>query len=581
VRMKIGILSLALAGSLSAQVSAPNPTQNPNPQVHNVSEGTPIYKVTVVSRTAQAVNYRHRGGATKINFRGTELMPAAKGEAKVESKKGYIEIEVEFDKMNTAHKYGPEFLTFVLWAVSPEGRATNLGEILLDSQGRGKLDVSTELQSFGMIVTAEPYYSVTQPSDVVVMENFIRADTLGKAEVIDARYELLKRGSYVFRPDESPVQNVNLATAGGGVAQDSKKSDIYLAEARNALQIARWTGAPNYSADTYNKANGLLQQAEDYWRRKQWKPASMTAREAVQVAEDSRLITLQRAEEERLANERRAAAEREAAERQKAEEARRQQDVAQQRAAEEAQRRAQADQARLAAEQERVAAERAKAEADVARAAAERAKADAVAQQQALAGQAEQSRLAAEQSRLAAEEAQKAAANAERGRLNAEAEKQALRDQIRQQLNTILETRESARGLIVNMSDVLFDFGKYTLKPGTREKLAKVSGIILAHPGLKIEVEGHTDSVGSEEFNQKLSEQRAAAVQDYLVGQGVPPNMVTARGFGKTQPVASNDTAEGRQRNRRVELVVSGEPIGKMSSSTPSNATTVPAAPAR
>jgi len=157
--MKIGLVSLALAGTLSAQVSAPNPTQNSNSQVHNVSEGTPIYKVTVVSRTAQAVNYRHRGGATKIDFRGTELMPAAKGQAKVESKKGYIEVEVEFDKMNTAQKYGPEFITFVLWAVSPEGRATNLGEILLDGQGRGKLDVSTELQSFGMIVTAEPYYS--------------------------------------------------------------------------------------------------------------------------------------------------------------------------------------------------------------------------------------------------------------------------------------------------------------------------------------------------------------------------------------------------------------------------------------
>ncbi|MBC7927616.1 MAG: OmpA family protein, partial [Bryobacteraceae bacterium] len=181
---------------------------------------------------------------------------------------------------------------------------------------------------------------------------------------------------------------------------------------------------------------------------------------------------------------------------------------------------------------------------------------------QALAGQAEQSRLAAEQSRLAAEQARKAAEDSERGRLSAEADKQALRDQIRQQLNTILETRESARGLIVNLSDVLFDFGKYTLRPGTREKLAKVSGILLAHPTLKIEVEGHTDSVGSEEFNQKLSEQRARAVQEYLTGQGLPSNMITAKGLGKMQPVASNDTNDGRQKNRRVELVVSGDAIG-------------------
>jgi len=532
-----------------------------------VSEGTPIYKVTVVKRTARAVNYRHRSGATKIDFRGTELMPAAKGEAKVEGKKGYIEIEVEFDKMNSAQKYGPEFLTFVLWAVSPEGRATNLGEILLDARGRGKLNVSTELQSFGLLVTAEPYYSVTQPSDVVVMENVLRADTLGKAELIDASYELLKRGSYVYRPAESAVKNVDLATAGGGTTQDSKKSDIYLYEARNAVQIARWTGGPNYAADSFNKAQGLLTQAEDYWKRKQWKPASMTAREAVQVAEDSRLITLQRLEEERLANERRAAAEREAAEKAKAETAKQQQMLAQQRAAEEAQARARADQARLAAEQERVAAERAKAEADSARKAAELAKADAVAQQQALAVQAEAAR--------------KAAAESERGRLTAEAEKQALRDQIRQQLNTILETRESARGLIVNLSDVLFDTGKYTLKPLTREKLAKVSGIILAHPGLKVEVEGHTDSVGSEEFNQKLSEQRATTVQDYLTAQGVPQNMVSSRGFGLTQPVASNDTAEGRQRNRRVELVVSGEVIGTQSSNSTQPSNTVPAQAAK
>jgi outer membrane protein OmpA-like peptidoglycan-associated protein len=146
--------------------------------------------------------------------------------------------------------------------------------------------------------------------------------------------------------------------------------------------------------------------------------------------------------------------------------------------------------------------------------------------------------------------------------MQAENEKTALRERLRQQLNLILETHESARGLIVNISDVLFDFNKYTLKPGAREKMAKVAGILLAYPGLKIQVEGHTDSVGTDEYNMKLSQQRADAVRDYLTGQNVPSASVTAVGLGKAAPVATNDTAAGRQQNRRVELVVSGEPIG-------------------
>lgn len=551
--MKTAIASLAFLGLLGAQVT----TTSGNPTTATPDSGTPIYRVTVVSRTTKAVNYRHRGGATKINFAGTPLMPGSRGEAKVESKKGYIEIEVEFDDMQPAQKYGPEYLTYVLWAITPEGRAHNLGELLLNSKGEAKVDVTTELQSFGLLVTAEPYFAVTQPSDVVVMENVIRPDTLGKVEIVDAKYELLKRGSYVFHADQSALRTM---------PGDPSKSPLYVWEARNAVQIARWAGADKYAADTLRKAENALRQAEDYSARKQQKPSAMMAREAAQTAEDARLIAVQRFEEERLANERRAAADREAAERARADEARRQRETAEQQARLETERRAAAEQARLTAEQarasaeaERQAAERAKAEADTARAAAERAKADAVAQQQALAAQAQQARQAAQES--------------ERARANAEAEKQALRDQLRNQLNMVLETRESARGLIVNMSDVLFDFGKYSLRPGAREKLAKVSGIILAHPGLRIEVEGHTDSVGSEEFNQRLSEQRANAVREYMLSSGVSASNVTAKGFGKTQPVASNDTAEGRQRNRRVELVVSGDIIGTTTTTTSSTTT--------
>lgn len=552
--MKTVIASMAFLGLLSGQVTTTTQTQT----VENLPE-TPIYRVTVVSRTTKAVNYRHRGGATKVDFAGTPLMASSRGEAKVESKKGYIEVEVEFDDMVPAQRFGAEYLTYVLWAISPEGRATNLGEILLDSQGRGKLNVTTELQSFGMIVTAEPYYAVSQPSDVVVMENVIRPDTRGRVEVVDAKYDLLKRGSYTFHADQSALRSM---------PGDPSKTPIYLWEARNALQIARWAGADKYAADTFRKAESQLKQAEDYHTRKQEKPTSMVAREAVQTAEDARLIALQRIEEERLANERRAAAEREEAERARAEEARRQRELAEQQAKLEAERRAMAESQRQAAESqrqaaeaERLAAERAKAEADAARLAAEKAKAEALAQQQALAAQADQARRAADE--------------AERARANAEAEKQALRDQLRQQLNMVLETRESARGLIVNMSDVLFDFGKYTLRPVAREKLARVSGIILAHPGLRIEVEGHTDSVGSDEFNQKLSEQRAGTVRDYLASSGVAQTNVSARGFGESQPVASNDNAAGRQQNRRVELVVSGDIIG-----TETSQTTITTAPA-
>jgi outer membrane protein OmpA-like peptidoglycan-associated protein len=536
--MKIALTLFATMGVLSAQV-APNPTQRTNQtEVVNL-ETTPIYRVTVVSRTAKAVNYRHRSGATKVDFQGTPLMPRARGEAKVESKKGYIEIEVEFDDMIPAQRFGPEYLTYVLWAVSPEGRATNLGEVLLDSEGRGKLNVTTELQSFGMIMTAEPYFAVSQPSDVVVIENVIRQDTQGRIEVVDAKYELLKRGSYTFRPDQSALRSM---------PQDPSKTPIYLWEARNAVQIAQWSGADKYARDTFQKAQSQLRQAEDYHARKQERPTSMVAREAVQTAEDARLIALQRIEEERLANERKAAADREAAERARAEEARRQRELAEQQARMETERRAQAEAARRAAESERLAAEQAKAQADAARLAAEKAQQEALAQQQALAAQAQQARLAAEE--------------AERARASAEADRQKLREQLRTQLNMILETRESARGLIVNMSDVLFDFNKYTLKPGAREKLARVSGIIMTHPGLKIDVEGHTDNVGSDEYNQKLSEQRANSVREYLTTQGVPQNMVTSKGFGEGQPVADNNSAAGRQQNRRVELVVSGDIIG-------------------
>jgi outer membrane protein OmpA-like peptidoglycan-associated protein len=533
----IAILLIASGSSAFPQAQPPNPTQQ---KVHLTEQGeTPVFRVTVVSRSTQAINYRHRSGATTIDLRGTPLLSESRAEAKVESKQGYIEIEIEFDDLRPATQFGPEYLTYVMWAITPEGRATNLGEVLLNGT-KSKLNVTTELQAFGLIVTAEPYFAVSQPSDVVVMENFVRPDTVGKIETVEAKYELLKRGQYTMYASPGTVRARTI----------DNKIPLELHEARNALELARFAGADRYAGETYQKAYALWQQAEDYQGRKAGKKSViMTAREAVQTAEDSRLIAVQRIEEERLAEERRLAAEREALAEAKAAE----QSHLRQEAEAEAQRRlrekAEADAARAAAE-------RASAEAELSRQQLAREKADAEAARAAAIAQQQAARQEAERAYLAAREANQLRAQAEQDQAE-------LRARLRQQLNMILETHESARGLIVSMSDVLFDVDKHTLKAGTREKLAKVSGILLAYPGLKIEIEGHTDNTGSDDYNQQLSERRAESVRDYLVSQGISSESFTAiRGFGESTPVVSNDTAAGRQQNRRVELVVSGESIG-------------------
>ena len=259
---------------------------------------TPIYRVAVTERTAKAISYRNRSGATKIDFRGTTLMPSAHGEAKVESKQGYIEIEVEFRDLPEATQFGGEYLTYVLWAITPEGRTSNLGEILRNGTS-GKLDVTTELQVFGLVVTAEPYFAVSRPSDVIVMENVVRPDTVGKIELIDAKYELLKRGQYQHLANVLDLQ-VN------------RKMPLELYEARNAIQIARSSGADRYATETFQKAEGNLKQAEAYRARNAGsKPVTMAAREAVQSAEDSRAIAVKRQDDDLLATERQAGADRE------------------------------------------------------------------------------------------------------------------------------------------------------------------------------------------------------------------------------------------------------------------------------
>jgi outer membrane protein OmpA-like peptidoglycan-associated protein len=502
--MKIKLLlAVGIVLSLSALAQT-------NPQTTATVEPlapTPTFHVVVTSRITQAVNYKHRSGSTKVNFAGTDLMPSANGEAEVNSKRGAIEIEAEFGNLQKPTAFGQEYLTYILWAISPEGRAVNLGEVLVGGNSRSKLQVTTDLQAFALIVTAEPYYAVRQPSNVVVLENVIRKDTQGTVEAVDAKYELMERGGYI--PTGYKFDPVVL----------NAKLPLEFFEARNAVRIAQSEGADQYASDSYQHAVQLMNNADEYATRKNvpTKPLIAIAREAVQTAEDARAIAVKKMDDLRQASEHQASTDAQAQSQAQADDATRQKEQAQ--------------------------SDAAKAQSDMA--ASEATSAAAVAAAQA---DADKSRLAAQQ---------------------AETDKAAMRTRLSEQLNSILQTRDSARGLIVSMSDVLFDTGKYSLKPGAREKLAKVAGILLAYPGLNIEVGGYTDNVGGDEMNQKLSENRATSVRDYLVQQGVTTNSVTARGFGNTLPVASNDNSAGRQQNRRVELLVSGDAIGN-----PANVTT-------
>lgn len=548
-RFSLYLAALVLTAQVFAQTSQTGSTSLQSTQTQQdiklePMDQTPTFRVNVVGRTATAINYRHRGGATKIDFKGTNLMPNANGEAKVESKQGYIEIEVEFDDLGKPTQFGNEYLTYVMWAITPEGRATNLGEVLLNGN-RSKLNVTSELQAFGLIVTAEPYFAVTQPSNLVVLENVIRPDTVGKAEVIMARYELLEKGGYV-------PTGTNFAPT---VFNSALPLEFY--EARNAVRIAELAGAQKYASDSYIRAAGLLKQAEDQAIRKnvQKKALVGVAREAVQGAEDARLIALRKREEERVRNEQLAAEAREAKARAETEDEARRRREAEMNAEESARRQRQSELEREEAERRSRDSQRTAEEANRMKAEADAARAEAMAQQLEAQKLAEQNRLQAEANRRAAEQSEQA-------RMQAEKDKEALRKRLLDQLNTILETRDTARGLIVNMSDVLFDSGRHTLRPQAREKLAKISGIVLAYPELRLDIEGHTDSVGSNAYNQKLSERRASSVADYLRNQGVGETSIAARGLGEEQPIASNASAKGKQQNRRVELVVSGEVIG-------------------
>jgi outer membrane protein OmpA-like peptidoglycan-associated protein len=560
---------LLLAAGITLSLSAFAQTNSQNLTVEPMSTA-PTFRVTVISRSVRAVNYQHRSGSSKLDFAGTDLMPSANGVAEVNSKRGSIAIEAEFGNLQKPTSFGNEYLTYVLWAISPEGRAVNLGEVLIGGNHRSKLNVTTDLQAFALIVTAEPYYAVRQPSNAVILENVVREDTKGTTEAVNAKYELMERGGYI--PTGYKFDPVVL----------NAKLPLEFFEARNALRIAQSEGAERYAPDSYQHAVKLMDGADGQATDKHIdkKPLIAISREAVQTAEDARAIAVKKMDDVRLANERQASADAQAKTQDEADDAIRQKEQAQydearaRTAAAQAESdaaRAQAAKAQAESDTVNAKAARAQAETDSARArndAADAQAASAKSQSEMAAGQASSAialsaaKADADQSRLAAQQAQ---LNVQQ----AETDKAVMRAKLSEQLNSILQTRDSARGLIVSMSDVLFDTGKYTLKPGAREKLAKVAGILLSYPGLNIEVGGYTDNIGGDAMNQTLSENRAGSVRDYLVQQGVSTNSVSARGFGNSLPVSSNDNSAGRQQNRRVELLVSGEAIGN-----PVNATT-------
>ena len=482
----------------------------------------PIYSVTVVERTVKAVNYQYRSGPTPIDFRGTVLLPQAKGDALVESKAGRVEIDAHFDHLASPTRYGPEYLTYVLWAITPEGHAKNLGEVMSGSSDKGHLKVTTDLQAFGLIVTAEPYSAVRQPSDVVVMENEIRPDTIGRIEPIAAKYELLPRGQYTYNV---PADLKAAEGQGPMVSMGEYESLLELYQAQNAVQIAQSQHADTYAPDTFQRAAQLLRDAQNLQNRHAGRSQVVTvAREAAQTAEDARLITVRKQQDETVASAR----------------------------------------AQVAQEQ----ALRLQAEAQLQQARNQAATADR------MAAEAQQAQIAAQQAPppppppVETQPAYSASAPPppppQQQVPMVDPAKTDLRARMVRQLSSSLPTIDSPRGLVVTLSDDLFRGGR--LGEQAIGEVQQAALLLAAHPGLSVEVDGYTDDSVSPAQAENVSYGRAAAVRDELVRAGFPAAQIYARGCGSSRPVTSNATADGRRQNRRVEIVVSGDPIGKMAS---------------
>jgi outer membrane protein OmpA-like peptidoglycan-associated protein len=477
------------------------------------TQGIPAASLTTGS--SRAVSYIVGGGSVTIDMVGSNLASSASGELKVkiESKAGRTSLELKAKDLNPPSTFGAEFLTYVVWVVTPDGRTGNTGELLINKNGDGTLTATTPAQTFSVIVTAEPYFAVRIPSELVVLNSEPRDKTKRTVPIDD--YKLMRRAVY------QKMGNPLALTLDPNIP-------LIVYEARNAVEIAKERGSAQWAPQIFSKATGGLQMTEQQLASKGNKKVLIsTATMTVQSAEDARALTVQKLEAKRIADEKAAAAA-------------------------EAKAQAEAKAAAEAAEAKRIADAKAAAAKRLADEQAAEAKriADAKA--------AEAKRIA--DAEIAAQE--KARKLAEEQKAAAILEKQQLRAKLLAQFNRVLPTTDTTRGLVVNMGDVLFDTAKSNLRVDAQLALAKLTGIVLNYPSLKLAIGGYTDSTGSEAFNQTLSEKRADAVRDYLISQGLDQSILTAQGFGMSDPVADNKTAAGRQKNRRVEIVISGEVIG-------------------
>lgn len=418
----------------------------------------------------------------------------------MESKAGRTDIDARFDHLSAPTRFGREYLTYVLWAITPEGHARNLGEVMAGSSDKAKLQVTTELPAFGLIVTAEPYAAVRQPSEVVVLENQPRPDTVGGREPIQAKCELLPRGHYTYDVQEG------LARADANAPRlsvERYQSLVEIYEARNAVAMAQSADAGRYAPDTLAKAQDLLRQAYQARDNKAGMTVVVTlARQAEQTAEDARTLAVERQRSDDLGSARERAARAEA-------------------------RATQAEAAALTAQTQAAAAN---ALLEQERAARKQARADVQA--------------------AAVQPPPPQPARVQPAADRDEARKKDLRLRLLHQLNAAVSARDTPRGLTLTLPDA--DFQGPRVNPAMYERLARVAAVLAEHPDLTVEADGH----------ETMSSERAQAVREILLSDGLPASAVLARGLGDSRPLTSNATAAGREQNRRVEIVISGNPIG-------------------
>jgi outer membrane protein OmpA-like peptidoglycan-associated protein len=473
-------------------------------QTVEVTQVHPSGQVMIARRTTLAIQYPE-GDSTEVNMMGTAIYPRLTGKADVKRKEGRTRIILRMKNLGNPQALGSYYTTYVVWAIAPEGQAERLAELPIKNEF--DYEVTTTFQTFGLIITAEPHSMVKLPSPVIVAENTLRKGTEGNIEASQIEYSGDAGTLYLVSSPNNPALNADYSTP------------LLVLGARRAVEIAARAGAQQYAEPELRQAEVKLAALEQFWprERKDEKEFSGLAHDVMRIAEHARTLAVERKEQARLDDERRTARETIA----------------------EAQ--SEAERAREAAAAYRDAMDRAERDAAAARQRAEQAQTEA---ERARANE-EVARLEAEQARLKAEQAQR--------------ERDELQERLFTSITAILDARREARGIIVNLSDVLFDFDKATLKPGAREKLSKLAGILVAYPGnYRIDIEGHTDSVGSDEYNLKLSQERADTVRYYLVQSSIAQERINVvRGFGEVRPVATNDTAEGRQMNRRVEIIIS------------------------